>query len=68
MECSFSHLSVQYELDFWKGNVLRVKDGSFKKSRLTSYAKVRILKMWVPLLKWTSCARTVEHFVNIFTV
>ena len=44
MECSFEHINGQYELGFCKGNVLRVKVGSFKKSRLTSYAKMRVLK------------------------
>ena len=55
IECSLLHFCVQYELGFWKGNVLRVKMGSFKTSRFTSYGKMRILKMGIPLLKVTSC-------------
>ena len=44
MECSFQHLSVQYEFGLLNANLLRVKGGYFKKSRLTNCAKMRILK------------------------
>ena len=42
-ECSFQHFSVRYEFDLWNEDILRVKMGSFKKSRLTNCAKMRIL-------------------------
>ena len=32
MECSFQHFYVQYEFGSWNENILRVKDGYFKKS------------------------------------
>ena len=47
MECSFQHFSVQYEFGFWNENVLRVKGGYFKKSRLKNCAQMRI---WIGIL------------------
>ena len=55
MECSFGHFSVQYEFGFRNENVLLVKWGYFKKLRLANCAKMRILKMGVPLFKLASC-------------
>ena len=40
---------------FLNENVLRVKGGYFEKSFLTNSAKLRILKIGVPLFKLTSC-------------
>ena len=55
MECSFQHFNVQYMFGFCNENVLRVKWGYFKKSLLKNCAKMRILKMVVPLFKLASC-------------
>ena len=55
MKCSFQHFSAQYEFGLVIENVMRVKDGNFKKSWLTNCAKMRILKMGVPLYKLASC-------------
>ena len=44
-ECSFQHFSVQYEFELENVNILRMKVGYFKTSRLTICVKMRILKI-----------------------
>ena len=65
MEFSFGLFGVQNEFGFSNENVLRVKRGYCKKSRLANCAKMRILKMGVPLFKLASC---MYYMVNILSI